>query len=320
MVMIRFVVPKGSLEQATFKLMAETWTKVVRKERSYNVYLDDPDMLVKMMRPQEIPTLVAEGLYDIGITGLDWVLETSSDVVDMADLEYGRIKLVTAFADSLPHKTLDEMIAQYIKENKVLRISSEYLTQASAFIKQSKSYRERFGDDDPLIVTPWLRRGTNHMVQVHLSFGATEAKPPHDVDAIMDVTETGTTLIQNKLQIADTVLESSARLICNKDALADREKYSKIRDVVSLLQGAVQARKYLHIYFNVHADNKDEVIRQLSSLKKPTVSSLSEPDWYAVNTIIRKDEYHTLVPRLSRLGQGLVVHEPRQILAMDAWP
>ena len=314
---VRFVIPKGSLEQATFKLLGEAWARVTRKERSYHVYLDDPEIRVKMMRPQEIPTLVAEGLYDIGITGHDWVLETSADVAETADLEDGRIKLVTAFPDSHPYGSLDEMISEYATRGRVLRVSSEYLRTASSFIKQCSSYQERFGDQDPLIVTPWLRRGDNKMVQIHLSFGATEAKPPDDVDAILDVTETGTTLVQNKLKIADTVLKSSARLVCNKESLQDPGKREKIRDIASLLQGAVQARKHLHIYFNVHKDKLDAVLQQLTSLKRPTISPLSDPDWYAINTIIRKDEYHSLVPQLSRLGQGLVVHEPRQILELD---
>lgn len=313
---VKFVIPKGSLEKATFKLLAQAWAYVNRRERSYRVYLDDPEISVKMMRPQEIPTLVADGLYDIGITGRDWVLETSADVVEMVDLEYGRIRLVTAFPESLPHKTLDEMIAAYASDNRVLRISSEYLTTASAFVKGCTAYKEAHGDSDPLIVTPWLRRGENTDVQIHLSFGATEAKPPNDVDAILDVTETGTTLVQNNLRIADNVMTSTARLIGNAISLGEESKAQKMQDIAMLLDGAVQARKHLHIYFNVRRENLDAVLEQLSSLKRPTVSPLSDPEWYAVNTVIRKEEYHSLVPRLSRMGQGLVVHEPRQILDM----
>lgn len=313
---VRFVIPKGSLEGATFKLLGQAWARVTRKERSYHVYLDDPDIQVKMMRPQEIPTLVADGLYDIGITGHDWVQEASVYVEEMADLEYGKIKLVAAFPDALHHKTLDQMIGEYASQQRIIRISSEYLTTASSFIKKCPSYRDAYGYTDPLIVTPWLRVGDNEKVQILLSFGATEAKPPDDVDAIIDVTETGTTLVQNNLQIADTVMTSSARLIANPQSLADDTKSQKMRDIASLLSGAVQARKHLHIYFNVHKDSLGAVLEQLSSLKRPTVSPLSDPDWYAINTIIRKEEYHSLVPRLSRMGQGLVVHEPRQILDM----
>ena len=313
---VKFVIPKGSLEDATFKLLNQAWARVIRKPRSYHVYLDDPDIQVKMMRPQEIPTLVADGLYDIGITGYDWVQETSARVTEMANLEYGRINLVAAFPDTLPHRSLDQMLSKYASQDRILRVSSEYLTTASSFIKGCPAYKSAYGDADPLIVTPWLRRGDNRMVQILLSFGATEAKPPDDVDAIIDVTETGTTLVQNKLQIADTVLSSSARLIANPQSLDDMHKSQKMQDIASLLTGAVEARKHLHIYFNVHRDNLDAVLDHLTSLKRPTISPLSDPDWYAVNTIIRKEEYHSLVPNLSRLGQGLVVHEPRQILGM----
>jgi len=195
---VKFSIPKGSLEEATFKLLEESWTKVRRRPRTYRVFLDDPDIQVKMLRPQEIPTLVGDGLYDVGITGQDWVDENKADVEKLLDLEYGKIKLVIAIPDSYKYKSIDDMILAYGKKKKILRISSEYLTNASKFIKKCKSYKKLYGSKDPQIVTPWLRLGTNKNVQIHLSFGATEAKPPEDVDAIMDVTETGTTLRQNQ--------------------------------------------------------------------------------------------------------------------------
>ncbi len=268
---IRFAIPKGSLEDATFKLLETSWTKVNRESRTYRVYLDDPNIIVKMLRPQEIPTLVAEGLYDVGITGKDWVGETNSDVEPILDLEYGKIRLVVAFPDKYSYKNLDEMIADYGKKKKILRISSEYLTTTSKFLKQSKSYKKYYGSKDPLIITPWVRLGTNKSVQIHLSFGATEAKPPEDVDAIIDVTETGTTLKQNKLKIADEVLTSTAHLIVNKKSLKDPKKREKIFDIVTLLRGAVYGRKYLHIYLNVEEKNLKKLLTQIPSLKKPTI-------------------------------------------------
>jgi len=314
---VKFAIPKGSLEEATFKILEKAWTKVNRKSRTYRVYLDDPEIMVKMLRPQEIPTLVSEGLYDVGITGKDWVGETKADVDPILDLEYGKINLVIAFPDSFRYKDLDSMIADYAKKNKVLRISSEYLTTASKFIKQCKSYKKRYGSKDPLIVTPWLRLGTNKNVQIHLSFGATEAKPPEDVDAIMDVTETGTTLTQNKLKITDKVLESSAHLIVNKKSLKDKNKREKIFDIITLLRGAVHGRKYLHIYLNVETHNLKKLLKQIPALKRPTISPLSEEGWYGVNTVIRKSDYYKLVPKLRKIAQGLVVHEPRQILELE---
>jgi ATP phosphoribosyltransferase len=313
---VKFAIPKGSLEDATFRLLDKAWTKVNRKNRTYRVFLDDPDIIVKMLRPQEIPTLVSEGLYDVGITGKDWVGETKSDVNPILDLEYGRIKLVVAFPDQYKYKNLDAMIADYGNQKKTLRISSEYLTTASKYIKQLNSYKKFFKNKDPLIVTPWLRTGSNNKVQIHLSFGATEAKPPEDVDAIIDVTETGTTLTQNKLKIADQILESTAHLIANKTSLNDKAKREKIYDIVTLLSGAVQGSKYLHLYLNVEEKNLKKLLNQIPSLKRPTISELSEPGWFGVNTIIKKTEYHKLIPKLRKIAQGLVVHEPRQILEL----
>jgi ATP phosphoribosyltransferase len=317
MAKVKFAIPKGSLEEATFKILEKAWTQVNRKERTYRVFLDDPDIIVKMIRPQEIPTLVYYGLYDVGITGNDWIGETNADVKSLLNLEYGKIKLVIAIPDNYKFKSLDDMIKSYAKKKKTLRISSEYLTTASKFIKQQKSYKKLYGKKDPLIVTPWLRLGTNKSVQIHLSFGATEAKPPDDVDAIMDVTETGTTLSQNQLKIVDTVLESSAQLIANKNSLQDKTKREKIFDIVTLMRGAVQGRKYLHIYLNVKEENLKRLLTEVSSLKKPTVSPLSQKGWYGVNTVIKKSEFYMLVPKLRKIAQGLVIHEPRQILELE---
>lgn len=314
---VKFAIPKGSLEEATFKLLEKAWTKVNRKSRTYRVYFDDPSIVVKMLRPQEIPTMVSEGLYDVGITGKDWVGETNSDAQPLLDLEYGKISLVIAFPDNYKYKDLDSMIADYAKKKKTLRLSSEYLTTASKFLKQSESYKKYYGAKDPLIVTPWVRLGTNKDVQIHLSFGATEAKPPEDVDAIMDVTETGTTLRQNKLKIADEVLTSTAHLIVNKKSLKDPKKREKIFDIVTLLRGAVQGRKYLHIYLNVEEKNLAKLLKQMPSLKNPTISPLSESGWFGINTVIRKEDYHKLIPKFRKIAQGLVVHEPRQILELE---
>lgn len=317
MALVKFAIPKGSIEDATFKVLERSWTKVKRTDRTYRVTLDDPQITVKMLRPQEIPNLVFDGLYDVGITGKDWVLETNADVQTLLDLEYGKIKLVIAIPDSYNFKSLDEMITAYAKKKKILRISSEYLTTAAKFIKQCKSYKKLYGSKDPLIITPWLRLGSNKNIQIHLSFGATEAKPPDDVDAIIDVTETGTTLTQNQLKIVDTVLESSAILIANKSSLKDKTKREKIYDIVTMLRGAVEGKEHLHIFLNVQEKNLSKLLKELPSLKRPTVSPLSEKGWYGINTIIPKSEFHKLIPNLRKIAQGLVVHEPKQILALE---
>ena len=305
---VKFAIPKGSLEEAVFALMEKSWTKVSRKTRTYRVTLDDPEITVKMLRPQEIPTFVSDGLYDVGITGKDWISETRSDVEPLLDLEIGKIKLVIAIPDIYRFKSLDEMIASYAKQKKILRISSEYLTTASRYIKQLKSYKKLYGNRDPQIVTPWMRIGTNKSVQIHLSFGATEAKPPDAVDAIIDVTETGTTLEQNQLKITEVVMESSAHLIANKNSLRDKSKREKIYDILTVMRGAVQGRKYLHIYLNVEEKNISKLLSSLPSLKKPTISPLSVKGWYGINTIIPKSEFHKMIPKLRKIAQGLVVH------------
>jgi len=201
--------------------------------------------------------------------------------------------------------------------------SNKFLNEFSEFINLygyrtvGFDLKDSIWIEDPQIVTPRLRLGTNKNVQIHLSFGATEAKPPEDVDAIMDVTETGTTLKQNQLKIVDTVMESSAHLIANKKSLKDKQKRQKIFDIVTLMRGAVQGRKYLHIYMNVKEKNLKKLLTEITSLKRPTVSPLSEKGWYGVNTVIPKSEFHKLVPKLRKLAQGLVVHEPRQIQELE---
>ena len=317
MTIVKFAIPKGSIEESTFKVLEKSWTRVIRRERTYRVVLDDPQISVKMLRPQEIPNLVFDGLYDVGITGRDWVNETNSDVKILLDLEFGKIKLVIAIPDSYNFKSLDDMILAYAKKKKILRISSEYLTTASKFIMQCKNYKKLYGSKQPLIVTPWLRLGSNKNIQIFLSFGATEAKPPEDVDAIMDVTETGTTLTQNQLKIIDTVMESTAVLIANKTSLKNKSKREKIFDIVTMLRGAVEGKKHLHLFLNVKEENLKKLLQELPSLKRPTISPLSEKGWYGINTVIPKSEFHKLVPKLRKIAQGLVVHEPKQILALE---
>lgn len=317
MTVVKFAIPKGSLEEAVFALMEKSWTRVQRKARTYRVTIDDPQITVKMLRPQEIPTFVSEGIYDVGITGIDWIGETKSNVKPLLDLEIGKIKLVVAVPDSYRYKSFDEMIASFAKQKKILRISSEYLTTTSKYIRQLGSYKKLYGSKSPQIVTPWLRMGVNKNVQIHLSFGATEAKPPDAVDAIMDVTESGTTLGQNQLKIIDTVMESSAWLIANKESLQDKSKREKIYDIVTVLRGAIQGRKYFHIYLNVEEKNLEKLLQNLPSLKRPTVSPLSVKGWYGVNTVIPKSEFYKMIPKLRKIAQGLVVHEPRQILELE---
>jgi ATP phosphoribosyltransferase len=260
---------------------------------------------------------VQEGFYDVGITGRDWILEAKADVEVLIDLEIGRVKQVIAVPSSFPYKNLDEMISDFAKTGRTLRVSSEYLTTTSMHFKASAAYKKAYGNADPMIITPWLRVGENKKVEIFLSFGATEAKPPEDVDAIFDITETGTTLAQNNLKIIDTVAESTAVLVANKKSLKDPAKREKIADMIALLRGVVDGRKKLHIFVNVKKENLQKLLKELPALKRPTVSPLSEEGWYGVNTVIDKNEFIRVVPKMRKLAQGLVVLEPKQILPLD---
>lgn len=190
-------------------------------------------------------------------------------------MEYGKVKQVIAIPESFKFNSLDELIDDFALNKKTLRFSTEYLKSASQYIKSKGNYKKHFGDLEPTIVTPWSRTGDNKLVEIFLSFGATEAKPPEDVDAVFDITETGTTLIQNNLKIIDQVMESTAVLIANKEALKDPIKREKIIDMIVLLKGVVEARKKLHIFVNVEKDNLKALLNILPSLKGPTVSNLS---------------------------------------------
>jgi ATP phosphoribosyltransferase len=315
---VKFVVPKGTMEEATFKIIEQAWQgRVSGRGRTYRVKISDPDIEVKILRPQEIPTYVQERFHDVGITGKDWIKETDADIKVLLDLEYGKVKQVIAIPESFEFNNLDEMIAHFAENNKLLRFSTEYLKSASKYIKSTQSYKKYYGELEPTIITPWFRIGNNKNVEIFLSFGATEAKPPEDVEAIFDITETGTTLTQNNLKIIDEVMESTAVFIANKESLKDPIKKEKISDMIVLLRGVVEARKKLHIFVNVNKENLEKLLKILPSLKGPTVSNLSEEGWHSVNTIINKQDYIRLIPHIRKLAQGLVTLEPSQILSLE---
>jgi len=317
MVSVKFAIPKGSIEEATLRFLEQAWSSVHGKGRTYRVTVNDPEVQLKLLRPQEIPTYVQEGLYDVGITGKDWIQETNADVKTLADLEYGLVKLIIAVPKTAMYSSLSDMINYFATNGKTLRISTEYLKISASYIKQNGEYKKHFGDADPTVITPWGRTGKNDKIQILLSFGATEAKPPEDTDAIIDITETGTTLEQNNLKPIETIMESTAVLIANKQSLQSARKKDKIYDILTLLKGVVDGRKKLHIFVNVKKERLNELMSTLPALKRPTVSPLSEEGWYSVNTVISKDEFVKLIPTLRRLAQGLVVHEPRQILPLE---
>jgi ATP phosphoribosyltransferase len=314
---VKFAIPAGSLAKATFEILNRSGYKVSGQERTYRPKINDPKIELKILRPQEIPVFVGEGLQDVGITGQDWIKETGADVEVLQNLEYGKIRLVIAIPKSFSANSISELMEEVWSKDKNFRVSTEYLNIAAEYIKSRPAYQKRFGKSELLIVTPWWRKGENPRAKIFLSFGATEAKPPENSDCIMDVTETGSTLDANNLKIIEDVMRSSAVLIANKDALADPQRKEKIYDILTLLKGVVDGSKRIHIFVNVKKANLQKLLAELPALRNPTVAPLADENWCSVNTIVEKDCLITLLPKIRKLAQGIVVYEPRQVLALD---
>ncbi len=314
---VKFAIPAGSLQKATFEVLEKAGYRVSGQERSYRPMINDPEIELRILRPQEIPILVSEGLYDIGISGFDWVEETSADVELLQNLEYGRVRLVAAVPKSWTDvDSFSSLLEKFLAEGKNIRISTEYLNITTRYIQNNPIYRRFFEDLEPLTVTPWWRKGKNSKVAIYLSFGATEAKPPEVADVIVDVTETGASIEQNNLKVVEVLLESTAFLIANKKSLHS-EKKEKILDIKAMLKGVVDGTKRLHVFVNVKEENLELLLKELPALKRPTISPLADGGWYAVNTVIDRDSLFKILPSIRRLAQGLVVHEPRQVLALE---
>jgi len=314
---VKFAIPAGSLAKATFEILQRSGYKVSGQERTYRPTINDAQIELKILRPQEIPVFVSEGLQDVGITGQDWIKETHADVEVIQNLEYGGIRLVVAVPKALSKNSIGEIMESLWSKGKNFRVSTEYLNIASEYIKSNPAYKKRFGETEPMIVTPWWRKGENPRAKIFLSFGATEAKPPENSDCIIDVTETGSTIEANNLKIIETIMTSSAVLIANKKALDDPAKKEKICDIMTLLKGVVDGAKRIHIFVNVKKANLQKLLTDLPALKNPTISPLADEDWYSVNTIIEKDHLIELLPKIRKLAQGIVVYEPRQVLALE---
>lgn len=281
--MLTLAIPKGSLEAGTLQLFKEADLEIKKTEREYNPKIDDQRIgKVKILRPQEIPKYVEEGYFDIGISGLDWVLESGADVVEVADLPYtkqgmGSVKIVIAVPQDSPWNSPTD-----IKPNS--RISTEYPNLTSEYFKK--------------LGIP---------VEIKYSYGATEAKVPELVDVVVDLTETGYTLLKNGLKIIGTILESTTKLIANKDSWKDPVKRSEIEEISILLRSAIEARGKVMIKLNAPEDKLDAIINALPALKKPTVSALYKTNYYAVETVVDKSEVNILIPKLKGLGAEDIV-------------
>jgi ATP phosphoribosyltransferase len=285
--MLRLVLPKGSLERATLQLFEDADLAVVRSsEVDYRATVDDPRVIdVTILRPQEIPRYVADGLFDLGITGRDWIEETSVDVVSLTRLHYSKatarpIRMVLAVAgDSSWHSVQD--LPQGV------RVHTEYPELTRRFL-------EKHGVDS----------------DISLSYGATEAKIPEIADAVVEITETGRALRAAGLKVLDTILVSYTELIANPIAHGDADKRKAMEQLQTLLTGALEARGRVLVKLNVEETNLQAVIDLLPALKSPTVSKLFGEDSYAVETVVSKTDINTLIPALKDAGATGILELP----------
>jgi len=284
--MLSLVLPKGSLEKATLDLFDAADLTVLRaSERDYHASIDDPRIdRVRILRPQEIPTYVERGLFDLGITGRDLITEAGADVVSLGELQYSKVtsnpaRIVLAVPQDAPWQTVADLPDG-------IRISTEY-----------PELTRRFLDE----------RGVKAVVI--RSFGATEAKVPDIVDAIVDLTETGSSLRKNGLRILDTLLTSYTELITNSAAAADAQKRAAMEDIGLLLRGVIQARRNVLLKLNVPAGKLAAVTQMLPAMSSPTVTALASGD-NAVETVVPKRGVNTLIPALKAAGAHDILEIP----------
>lgn len=284
--MLRLVLPKGSLEKATFELFEAADLTVVRSSSvDYRASIDDPRVVeVRILRPQEIPVYVAEGLFDIGITGRDWVEETSSEVVSLGELRYSKatsnpVRVVVAVPGDSAFEAVSDL------PNGV-RVTSEYPELTRRF------FAERGVEAD-----------------VRLSYGASEAKVPDIADCVVDITETGRALRAAGLRIIDTILTSWTEVVAHPASHADPERRRAMEQLMILLNGALDARTKVLLKLNVAAGERDAVIGILPSAKSPTVNQLANGD-FAVETVVPKSQINRLIPALSEAGATDLVEIP----------
>jgi ATP phosphoribosyltransferase len=286
---LKLGLPKGSLQDATLQLLARAGWRVTVSSRSYFPTIDDSEITCMLVRAQEMARYVETGALDAGITGRDWVLETGADVKEVAELLYAKqslapVRWVLAVPENAPAQTARDLEGKVIA-TEVVNLTKKYLT----------------------------RHGVQ--ARVEFSWGATEVKVPQLADAIVEITETGSSLRANHLRIIDTVLESRTVFIANTDAASDPWKCEKISNIVLLLQGAIAAYNKVGIMLNVRRQHLDGVLRALPALKNPTISTLSDADWVAINTIVDEDVVRHLIPRLKAAhAQGIVEYPLNKIV------
>jgi ATP phosphoribosyltransferase len=281
---LRLAIPNGSLQQLTVELLRRAGFNLNIPERSYFPAIDDDEIECLLVRPQEQPRYIQDGLIDCGITGLDWIQETRADVVEVMDMVYSKVsrrptRWVLVVPNASPVRSVLDL------EGK--RIATELVN----------------------LMRDYLDRNGVHAL-VEYSYGATEVKPGLLADAIMDATETGSSLRANNLRIIDTVIESTPRFVASRAAWDDEWKRSKIEDIALMMKGAIAAEGKVGLMMNVARSQLAAVLEILPALDKPTVSSLSDPDWCDVNTIVDEAVVRQIVPKLKKAGARGIVEYP----------
>ncbi len=281
---LRFGLPKGSLQEATIEKMAKAGYNISVSSRSYIPYVDDPELEIRLIRAQEISRYVEHGYLDCGITGHDWVQENGSKVHEVGEFQFNKAtrqtaRWVLAVPENSPIKSVKDLQGKRI---------------ATELVKSTQR---------------WLRK---HKVkaEVEFSWGATEMKAHELVDAIVDITETGSSLRANKLRIVDTLLQSTPRLIANHQAWADSWKRQKIETLALLLKGALEAETKVGLKMNIAEKNLPSLLQNLPALRNPTISNLSLPGWVAVETIIDEHVVRELIPALKAAGAEGIIEYP----------
>jgi ATP phosphoribosyltransferase len=286
---LKIGIPKGSLENATIDLFRRAGFNITTGSRSYYPSVDDPELECMLIRAQEMARYVEDGVLDAGLTGRDWVEENEAHVETVADLIYakqsfGKVRWVLAAPESSPYQSVQDL------QGKI--IATELVSTTERYLA-SKGVKAR----------------------VEFSWGATEVKPPDLADAIVEVTETGSSLRANKLRILETVLESNTQLIANVDAWMDEWKRRKLEDIKMLLEGAMNALGRVGLMLNVRRADLATVLEVLPALKNPTISQLSDEAWVAVNTILEECTVRSIIPRLKEAGaQGIVEYPLNKIV------
>jgi ATP phosphoribosyltransferase len=286
---LKLGLPKGSLQDATLELFRRAGYEIKVNPRSYFPAVDDDEIECMLIRAQEMARYVEDGILDAGLTGKDWILENQADVVEIADLIYakqtfGKVRWVLAVPEKSPFQSVKDLQGKII---------------ATELVKVTERYLEQNGVK----------------AKVEFSWGATEVKPPVLADAIVEVTETGSSLRANGLRIIETILESNTKFFANRAAWADAWKRAKMETIVMLLKGAIEASGKVGLMLNVHKNDLDNVLSVLPALKRPTISHLSDPDWLAVNTIIEEKTVREIIPRLKAANaQGIVEYPLNKIV------